>query len=35
LWRDSMQECGVLMVAGFCYEADMDIQSDSPWEIVP
>ena len=30
-----MQECGVLMVAGFCYEADMDIQSCSPWEIVP
>jgi hypothetical protein len=30
-----MQECAVLMVAGFCYEADMDIQSDSPWEIVP
>ena len=30
-----MQECGVLMVAGFCYEADMDIQSDSHWEIVP
>jgi hypothetical protein len=30
-----MQECGVLTVAGFCYEADMDIQSDSPWEIVP
>jgi hypothetical protein len=30
-----MQECGVLMLVGFCYEADMDIQSDSPWEIVP
>ena len=30
-----MQECGVLMVAGFCYEADMDIQSDCPWEFVP
>ena len=30
-----MQECGVRMVASFCYEADMDIQSDSPWEIAP
>ena len=29
-----MQECGVLMVAGFCYEADMDMQSLTPWEIV-
>src|SRR3984893_11926689 len=27
--------CRSGMVAGFCYEADMDIQSDSPWEIVP
>jgi hypothetical protein len=30
-----MQECGVRMVAGFCYEADMDIQSASRWEILP
>jgi hypothetical protein len=30
-----MRECGVLMLAGFCYEADMDIQSVAPWEIVP
>lgn len=30
-----MQECGVLMVAAFCYEADTDIQSVKPWEIVP
>ena len=30
-----MQEGGVLMLAGFCYEADMDIQSALPWEIVP
>jgi hypothetical protein len=25
----------VLMLAGFCYEADMDIQFASPWEIAP
>ena len=30
-----MQECDVLMLAGFCYEADMDIQSAGPWEILP
>ena len=30
-----MQECGVLMLAGFCYEADMDIQSAGPWETLP
>jgi hypothetical protein len=30
-----MRECDVLMLAGFCYEADMDIQFASPWEIAP
>jgi hypothetical protein len=30
-----MQECDVLMLAGFCYEADMDIQSASSWETLP
>jgi hypothetical protein len=30
-----MQDCGVLMLAGFCYQAEMDIQYAPFWEIAP